>query len=98
MVLAAGRGERMRPLTDAFPKPLLQVRGHPLLWYPLQALAQAGVTATHTCYDGAIHGFVNMGGVMDVGRSALADCAAPAWVYLRGPDHPASSTALRRAQ
>ena len=46
MVLAAGRGERMRPLTDAFPKPLLQVRGHPLLWYPLQALAQAGVTAT----------------------------------------------------
>jgi acetyl esterase len=41
-----------------------------------EALTQAGVKATHTCYDGAIHGFVNMGGVMDVGRSALADCAA----------------------
>ena len=46
MVLAAGRGERMRPLTDTCPKPLLQVRGQPLLQYPLRALHTAGVSAT----------------------------------------------------
>ena len=43
MLLAAGRGERMRPLTDTCPKPLLAVQGQPLLQWHLQALAQAGV-------------------------------------------------------
>lgn len=43
MILAAGRGERMRPLTDSCPKPLLEVRGKPLLQYHLEALARAGV-------------------------------------------------------
>jgi MurNAc alpha-1-phosphate uridylyltransferase len=42
MVLAAGRGERMRPLTDRCPKPLLEVRGTPLMQYHLEALARAG--------------------------------------------------------
>ncbi|GAC1357192.1 MAG: nucleotidyltransferase family protein [Variovorax sp.] len=46
MILAAGRGERMRPLTDSCPKPLLQVRGKPLLQYHLEALARAGFDQT----------------------------------------------------
>ena len=43
MLLAAGRGDRMRPLTDVTPKPLLTVHGHALLSYPLKALAASGV-------------------------------------------------------
>lgn len=43
LILAAGRGERMRPLTDTCPKPLLEVRGKPLIVHHLEALARAGV-------------------------------------------------------
>ncbi|WP_455205696.1 N-acetylmuramate alpha-1-phosphate uridylyltransferase MurU [Kaarinaea lacus] len=42
MILAAGRGERMRPLTDTTPKPLLPVCGKPLIQHHIEALAQAG--------------------------------------------------------
>jgi MurNAc alpha-1-phosphate uridylyltransferase len=43
MILAAGRGERMRPLTDTIPKPLLSAGGRPLIEHHLEALARAGI-------------------------------------------------------
>ena len=44
MLLAAGRGERMRPLTEHTPKPLLEVGGHPLIVWHIERLARAGLT------------------------------------------------------
>jgi MurNAc alpha-1-phosphate uridylyltransferase len=44
MIFAAGRGERMRPLTDSCPKPLLKVRGRPLITWHVLNLVRAGIT------------------------------------------------------
>ncbi|RKZ49865.1 MAG: mannose-1-phosphate guanylyltransferase [Gammaproteobacteria bacterium] len=43
MILAAGRGERMRPLTDKMPKSMLEVSGKPLIQYHVENLVQAGI-------------------------------------------------------
>lgn len=43
MILAAGRGQRLRPLTDRMPKPLIDVGGQPLIGHHLRALAAAGL-------------------------------------------------------
>jgi len=44
MILAAGRGERMRPLTDTTPKPLLRAGGKPLIVWHIERLVRAGIT------------------------------------------------------
>ncbi len=44
MILAAGRGERLRPLTDTVPKPLIDIAGRPLIAHQLDRLARAGVS------------------------------------------------------
>jgi NDP-sugar pyrophosphorylase family protein len=44
MILAAGFGTRLRPLTDSVPKPLIEVAGHPMIAYPIAVLRAAGIT------------------------------------------------------
>ena len=43
MILAAGRGKRLRPITDTIPKPLVELGGKPLIEYHIEKLAQAGI-------------------------------------------------------
>lgn len=44
MILAAGRGSRLRPLTDLLPKPLIQIAGKPIIVHLIERLAEAGIT------------------------------------------------------
>ncbi len=63
IILAAGRGERMRPLTDHTPKPLLRVGGKPLIVYHIEALRAAGVRQL----------VINLGHLGEQIRQALGD-------------------------
>ncbi len=66
MILAAGRGERLRPLTDRLPKPLIEVGGTALIIRHLEALAQAGI-------DDVV---INLAWLGEKIRQALGDGAA----------------------
>ena len=44
LILAGGKGERLRPLTDTLPKPMIPLCGRPILWHQVQWLREAGVT------------------------------------------------------
>ena len=44
LILAGGKGERLRPLTDTVPKPMVHVCGRPILWHQIEWLKQGGVT------------------------------------------------------
>ena len=66
MILAAGRGERMRPLTDVTPKPLLAVGGKALIVWVIERLRNAGVTEL----------VVNVSHLAEQIRQALGDGAA----------------------
>ena len=64
MILAAGRGERMRPLSDHIPKPLLEVAGKPLIIWHLEKLAKANfeeVIINHAHLGGMIEAYVGDG-------------------------------------
>ena len=73
MVLAAGRGERMRPVTDRLPKPLVRVGGRPLIDHVLDGLAAAGVARA----------VVNLWYLADLIATHLADRTTPDIVLSR---------------
>jgi len=65
MILAAGRGERMRPLTDTVPKPLLRIGGAALIEYLIRGLARAGfrdLVINHSYLGDAIEAALGDGG------------------------------------
>ena len=66
MLLAAGRGERLRPITDALPKPLVRVAGRPLIVWHLAALARAGINEV----------VINLSWLGELLRAELGDGAA----------------------
>lgn len=82
MILAAGRGERMRPLTDHTPKPLLKVGGKPLIVHHLEHLGAAGFTEI----------LINHAHLGRQIEAALGDGSAWGVRIRYSPEHPALET------
>jgi len=79
MILAAGRGERMRPLTDTCPKPLLDAGGEPLIGHHLKRLRQAGIreiVINHAHLGHLIEARLGDGCAYDVAISYSAEASA----------------------
>lgn len=79
MILAAGRGERMRPLTDHTPKPLLSVAGVPLIERTISALVEAGVTdlvINHAWLGGLIEARLGKGSRLGARITWSPECPA----------------------
>ena len=91
MILAAGRGERLRPITDTLPKPLIPVRGKPLIVRHLGQLAEAGITEV----------VINVSHLASQIVSALGDGSrwgiAIAWSHEMEPLETAGGIATARA-
>jgi mannose-1-phosphate guanylyltransferase len=66
MILAAGKGTRLRPLTDSTPKPLVDVAGRPMIAFPLELLRRAGIDEV----------VINLHHLGDKIRAALGDGSA----------------------
>ena len=66
MILAAGKGTRLRPLTDSTPKPLIDVVGRPMIAFPLELLRRAGICEV----------VINLHHLGDKIRAALGDGSA----------------------
>lgn len=90
MVLAAGFGSRLRPLTDQIPKPLIDVNGKPLIAYSFALLRAAGIDEV----------VVNLHHRADQVRAALGDGAAFGVSITYSPEDPILDTggAIKRAQ
>lgn len=82
MILAAGLGSRLRPLTDRLPKPLVEVGGHPLIAYPLALCRAAGIREV----------VINLHHHGDAIRSALGDGRAFGVSIAYSPEDPLLDT------
>jgi MurNAc alpha-1-phosphate uridylyltransferase len=80
MILAAGRGERMRPLTDKMPKSMLEVNGKPLIQYHVENLVQAGIVdivINHALFGEQIEAYLNDGKALGANISYSAEDDQP---------------------